>query len=307
MKLLLAWTLLLAAAAAPEVKLGPNGSLAGRPIFAPDSAWNTDIRHLPVDPSSDAYLASIGADAPLHPDFGPSYRGRPYGIPYLVVPGGTPRVPVLFQYAAESDRVLYPIPPDPPIEGGDESDGDRHLVIVDRDSWTLYELFGARRKGQVWTAGAGAVWDMTRNHVRTEGWTSADAAGLPILPGLIRYDEVAEQKEIRHALRFTARKTRRGYVWPASHFASRETSESLPPMGARVRLKAGVNISSFPPGAQVILQAMKRYGMILADNGGNWFLSGTADKRWNEAELQSLGRIKGKDFEFVLTGSVVAP
>lgn len=299
--------LLAAAAASTEVQLGANASLGGKPIFPADSAWNLDIRHVPVDPKSTAYITSMGADAPLHADFGASWRGRPFGIPYVVVSGNTPRVPVLFEYGAESDRVFYPIPANPPIEGGDASDGDRHMLVIDRDNWMLYELYGARRKGGTWTAGSGAVWDMNRNDRRPEGWTSADAAGLPILPGLVRYDEVVEQKEIRHALRFTARQTQRAYVWPASHWASRDGDVDLPPMGIRVRLKAGVDIAGYPRSAQVILQALKRYGMILADNGESWFVSGAPDARWNDTELQSLKRMSGKDFEVILTGSIVAP
>jgi len=308
MKLLVpAGMLFLAATTTPEVKLGTNASLGGKRVFAADSVWNVDISQVPVDPRSSAYIAAIGPGAPLHPDFGGTWQGLPVGLPYVVVAGETPRVPVLFKYWQESDRVLYPIPRNPPIEGGEKSTGDRHLIVIDRDNWTLYEMSQAALTGGAWTAEAGAVWDMTRNHTRPEGWTSADAAGLPIFPGLVRYDEVAEQKEIRHALRFTARKTRRAYVWPASHWASRETDPSLPPMGLRVRLKATHDITRYPPATQVILRALQRYGMILADNGSNWFLSGVADPRWSDSDLAPLKRVKGDDFEVILTGNVVTP
>jgi hypothetical protein len=297
-----------AAAAAPDdVKLGTNASLGGKRVFPADNVWNVDISQVPVDPKSSAYIASIGGGAPLHPDFGGTWQGQAVGIPYVVVAGDTPRVPVLFRYWPESDRVLYPIPRNPPIEGGDKSTGDRHLIVIDRDNWTLYELAKAVGTGGAWTADAGALWDMTRNHTRPEGWTSADAAGLPMFAGLVRYDEVVEQKEIRHALRFTAAKTRRAYVWPASHFASRETDASLPPMGIRVRLKAKHNIATYPPTAQVVLRALQKYGMILADNGGSWFLSGVADPRWSVSDLAALKRVKGDDFEVILTGNVVTP
>jgi len=310
---LLAWAAVLAAGAetgsgrgpdprAERVQLGPNASLGGRRPFPDDNPWNLDISHLPVDPNSDTYIASIGADAPLHPDFGVTWRGRPWGIPYVVVGGDQPRVPVRFKWAAESDQCLYPIPPDPPIEPG-----DRHLIILDRDNWRLYELFLARKVGDLWTAGAGAVFDLNSNALRPAGWTSADAAGLPIFPGLVRYDEVMEQKDIRHALRFTAKRTRRAYIYPARHWASRETDPDLPPMGLRVRLKASYDVSGFPPPAQVILRALKKYGMFLADNGGNWYLSGAPDPRWPSAQILTLKRVKGSDFEVVQVGNIVAP
>lgn len=217
----------------------------------------------------------------------------------MVVSGDTPRVPVRFQYAAESDPGPYPIPPNAPIEGGPQGTGDRHLLVLDRDHWKLYELFSAYPEGRGYRAGSGAVFDLNSNALRPAGWTSADAAGLPIFPGLVRYDEVVEQGAIRHALRFTVRRTRRAYVPPARHFASRSDDPTLPPMGLRVRLRADYDISRFPPSARVILKALQTYGMILADNGGDWFLSGTPDPRWNEGELATLKRIKGADLEVV--------
>lgn len=295
--------------AAPEkhIALGVNASLAGLQLFPADNPWNSAIDHLPVDQHSAEYIASIGRDAPLHPDFGKSHDGVSPGIPYVVVSGDEPRRPVRFRWTDESDPALYPIPSNAPIEGGPNSTGDRHLLIVDRTHRKLYELYGARKSGNVWEAGSGAVFDLLSNNLRPAGWTSADAAGLPILPGLVRYDEVVEQREIRHALRFTARTTRRAYVYPARHWASSRTDAKLPPMGLRVRLKAAYDISGFPPAAQVILKALKRYGMLLADNGGSWFITGAPDNRWNDDELGALKRVKGDDLEVVQTENIVAP
>jgi hypothetical protein len=253
---------------------------------------------------SDVLIESIGLDAALHPDFGANYNGGPFGIPYIVVAGTTIPVPVTFEYDDESDPGPYPIPPAAPIEGGGSSSGDRHVLVLDRDNWVLYELFSAYPEGGGWRAGSGAIFDLASNSLRPAGWTSADAAGLPIFPGLVRYDEVVERGEIRHAVRFTARRTRRGYVAPARHFASSDTSSARPPMGMRVRLKAGVDISGYPPSAQVVLQALKTYGMILADNGGDWFISGAPDSRWDDDELNTLKRLRGRDFEVVTMGPV---
>jgi hypothetical protein len=252
-----------------------------------------------VDPQSTGLIAAIGSERPLHPDFGREWRGAPSGIPYVVVSGDTPRVPVRFQYADESDPGPYPIPPDAPIEGGARGTGDRHLLVLDRDHWKLYELFSAYPDGGGYRAGSGAVFDLGSNAPRPAGWTSADAAGLPIFPGLVRYDEVVEQGAIRHALRFTVRHTRRAYVPPARHSASRSDDPALPPMGLRVRLRAGYDVSPFPSSARVILKALQTYGMLLADNGGDWFLSGAPDPRWNEGELATLKRVRGEDLEVV--------
>ena len=287
--------------------LGLNASLNGRQLFPPDNPWNTPVDQLAVDPNSDTLIAGIGAGRSFHPDFGADYNGGPFGIPYVVIAGTTPGVRVGFQYWSESDSVPYPIPLNPPIEGGSSSTGDRHILIVDRDHCELFELFAAYPPsgGGGWTAGSGAVFDLGSNTLRPAGWTSADAAGLPILPGLVRYDEVVEQGAIHHALRFTVAHTRQGYVSPARHFASSDTSSWRPPMGMRVRLRAGYDITGFPASAQVILQALQTYGMIVADNGSDWFISGTADARWNDAEINTLRQVKGSDFEVVQMGAVV--
>jgi hypothetical protein len=284
--------------------LGANASLHGYRPFPADNPWNTPVDKLPVDSNSAAFIKSIGADKPLHPDFGTPYEGAPIGIPYVVVNGTQPKVPVAFEYVDESDPGPYPIPPDAPVEGGAQGDGDRHILVLDRDNEKLYELFSASRSGKGWSAGAGAVFDLKSNKLRTAGWTSADAAGLPIFPGLVRYDEVTEQKEIRHALRFTVQKTQQAYVPPARHWASETKDHALPPMGLRVRLKADFDISNFPEAAQVILRCLKTYGMILADNGSDWFLSGTPDDRWDDEALGAIKRVKGRDFEVVEMGPV---
>jgi hypothetical protein len=282
--------------AAQTPDLGVGASLRGKRVFPADNPWNKDISSEPVDPNSDALIASIGLDKPFHPDWGVRY-----GIPYVVVPGTQPKVPVTFRYADESDSGPYPVPPNPPIEGGSDAKGDRHILMIDRDNWRLYELFSTYPEdgGKRWRAGSGAIFDLNSNKLRPAGWTSADAAGLPIFPGLVRYDEVFEQKAIRHALRFTCVRTRRAYVPPARHFASRSSDPNLPPMGMRVRLKANYDISKFSPAMQVILTALKKYGLILADNGGDWFVTGAPDPRWNDEELNTLKRVKGRDFEVV--------
>lgn len=288
------------------VKLGPNASLGGKRLLPDDNPWNQDISKEPLDPNSARLIASIGANKPLHPDFGTVYQGAPNGIPYVVVPGDQKKVPVTFTYKDESDPGPYPVPPDAPIEGGPRAKGDRHILMLDRDNWKLYELFSAYPDGRGgWKAGSGAIFDLKSNTLRPAGWTSADAAGLPILPGLVRYDETVEQKEIRHALRFTVVKSRRAYVSPATHFASRRTDPNLPPMGMRVRLKADYDISKFPPECQVILRALKKYGMIVADNGGDWFISGAPDPRWNDDNLHALKKVRGRDFEVIKMGKLV--
>jgi hypothetical protein len=289
--------------------LGPNASLEGRRPFPDDNPWNQPVDQKLVDPNSDALIASIGLTTGLHPDFGANYNGGPFGIPYIVVDSTVPGVQVSFDYADESDPGPYPIPADAPIEGGAGSSGDRHVLVVDRDRWRLSELFAAYpvARSQNWTAGSGAVFDLSSNALRPAGWTSADAAGLPIFPGLVRYDEVVEQGVIRHALRFTVHDTRRAYVAPARHWASFDPNPLLPPMGMRVRLKGSFDISGFPPSARVILQALKTYGMMVADNGGDWFISGAPDARWNDDELNTLKQVQGSNFEVVWMGSVVTP
>jgi hypothetical protein len=276
-------------------------TLEGCPVFPADNVWNTPIDQLPVDPRSAAYIANIGQDRAVHPDFGSGlWEGVPIGIPYNVVPGTQPKVTISFEYEDESDSGPYPIPPDPEIEGGDDSTGDRHVVVLDKDNCLLYETWSTYpQPGGSWYAGSGAVFDLQSNTLRPSGWTSADAAGLPILPGLVRYDEVAAE-EIHHAIRFTAPYTRRAYVWPARHCASNLTSLNYPPMGQRFRLKANFDISGFSPEVKVILTALKRYGMILADNGGAWFVTGVPDSRWdNDMLVSELGQVKGSDFEAV--------
>jgi len=280
--------------------------LAGCPVFPADNVWNVPVDALPRDANSDAYVTTIGADAHVHADFGSgTWDGGPIGIPYVDVPGTQPKVAVSFEYDDESDPGPYPIPPDAPIEGGPESGGDRHVLVLDRDDCLLYELYSAYPQASGdWEAGSGAIFDLNSNALRPEGWTSADAAGLPILPGLARYDEVASG-EIRHALRFTAPQTRKAYVWPARHYASPLTGEAYPPMGQRFRLRAGFDISGFEPEVQVILRALKTYGMILADNGSAWFISGVPDERWDNDALHALHGIKGSDFEAVDVSSLM--
>jgi hypothetical protein len=288
--------------------LGPNASLHGRQVFPADNPWNEEISAAPVDPNSDAIITSMGLNTGVHADFGTVWNGAPNGIPYVVVSGAQQKVPITFtDYGDESDPGPYPVPPDALVEGGASGTGDRHVIVIDRDNWKLYELSTAYpvNNGASWRAGSGAVFDLNSNALRPAGWTSADAAGLPIFPGLVRYDEVYERGEITHALRFTAQTTRRAYVAPARHFASSRTDANLPPMGMRVRLKASFDTSGFSPAMQVILRALKKYGMILADNGSNWYVSGAPDPRWNDDELHTLSALKGSDFEVVKMGTVV--
>jgi len=252
-------------------------------------------------------IDAIGRGAPLHPDFGSgTWDGGPIGIPFDVVSTATPTHHVRFQYASESDRVRYPIPKNVHIEGGPHSTGDRHALLIDKSTCRLYELYDLRHTARGWTAGSGATWSLSSDMLRPAGWTSADAAGLPIFPGLARWDEVSAGV-IDHALRFTAPVTRRAYVYPARHFASSSTSASLPPMGLRVRLKASVDISTFPPQARVVLRALQVYGMILADNGSPWYVSGAPNSHWNNNDLHSLSRLTGADFEVVDTSSLPQP
>ncbi|MBA3823781.1 MAG: hypothetical protein H0X24_07745 [Ktedonobacterales bacterium] len=264
------------------------------PIFPADNIWNRAIASLPVDPHSSQYLASIGLSGHLHPDFG---SNPTYGIPYVVVQRQA-LVPVRFDYADESDPGPYPIPPNAPIEGGATSSGDRHVLVLASDTCTLYELYGAYPQADgSWHAGSGARWQLTSNALRPATWTSADAAGLPILPGLVRYDEVASGA-IRHALRFTVAHTQNTFIWPARHQAGTSGS-AFPPMGLRLRLKASFVITNFPSQDQVILAALQRYGMIVADNGSNWYISGAADRRWNDDILNQLKTVPGSAFEVV--------
>jgi hypothetical protein len=278
------------------------------PLFPANNPWNQRVDGLPVAKDSAHLITSIGRDAPVHPDFGTFYDGAPNGIPFAVVSKRIRRVPVSFDYASESDGHRYPLPPNVPIEGGRTSTGDRHVIVVDRNSCKDYELFAAypHNHGRRWTAGSGAIFNLRSNHLRPAGWTSADAAGLPILPGLARYEEVA-RGSINHALRFTARCTAAAYVYPARHSASTCSGRWLPPMGLRVRLKATVDISALPDQARVVATALKRYGMILADNGSPWYISGAPNRKWNDAALHLLDRLGGQDFEVVDTSSLPHP
>jgi hypothetical protein len=277
------------------------------PVFPANSPWNQRVDKLPVAANSAQLIASIGLDSPVHADFGSgTWDGGPIGIPFDVVSRTTPRSRVSFEYSDESDRVKYPIPRHVHIEGGPHATGDRHAILVDRSACRLYELYDLRHANHGWTAGSGAVWNLRSNHLRPAGWTSADAAGLPIFPGLARWDEVA-RGAIDHALRFTAPRTRRAYVYPARHYASSSNDPSLPPMGLRVRLKASVDVASFPRQARIVLIALQRYGMILADNGSPWYLSGAPNPPRSNDALHTLGRLTGADFEVVDTTSLPEP
>jgi hypothetical protein len=280
------------------VVLTPSGAhVAACPTFPSSNVWNKRVDTLPVRGNSARMIAAIGVSAALHPDF--SNAGN-YGIPFNLVNSSTPRSTVRFQYADESDRVPYPIPASPKIEGG----SDRHILMVDTAACRLYELFDAARTRTGWSAGSGATWGLRSNTLRPATWTSADAAGLPIFPGLVRYDEVAAGA-ILHALRFTAPSTCHGYIYPARHQAGSGSCSVKPPMGLRVRLKASVNLAGFGTQARVLLTALKRYGMILADNGSPWYVTGAPDGYWNDDVLHALGRIRGSDFEVVDTTGFV--
>jgi hypothetical protein len=290
--------------------LGPEASLNGFVPFPPNSLWNTNISAMPVDPNSENYINYIGASAPLHPDFGAGlYEGSSIGIPYQVVAKTQPSVRIqLGAYADQSDPGPMPIPPNAQIEGFPKPDsGDRHVLVLERTGCWLYELFNAHRlSGGGWSADSAAVWDMTINEQRPYTWTSADAAGLPIFEGLVRYDEVASGA-IHHALRFTVPKTQEAFALPATHWASSITDPDAPPMGTRLRLKASFDISGFPPDDQVILTALKQYGMIVADNGSALFVSGTPDHRWNNDDLDQLKTLTASDFEVVQLGTIYTP
>jgi hypothetical protein len=275
------------------------------PVFPSNNVWNKRVDDLPVAANSRRMIRSIGRADTLHADFGSGrYEGSKIGIPITIVGDGQRKRRVRFVYDDESDEGPYPIPRDVKIEGGRRSDGDRHAVIVHKDECKLYELFALyRRADGGWRAGSGAIWDLRSNELRPKGWTSADAAGLPILPGLARWDEV-KRGRIDHALRFTAAETRRKFIYPARHFASSSDSPSLPPMGLRVRLKAGFRIRGFPPQARIVLKTLKRYGMILADNGSDWFISGAPNKHWNNDALHTLHDVPGSAFQVVDTSSL---
>ena len=273
-------------------------------IFPASNPWNQRVDKLPVAPNSDAIISSIGRDRGLHADFGSGlWDGGPIGIPITVVGAGQKKSRVAFDYADESDKGPYPIPKNVKIEGGANADGDRHALIVDRSACKLYELYALYPQGSGWRAGSGAIWSLDSNRLRPSGWTSADAAGLPIFPGLARFSDV-KRGAIDHALRFTVSRTRKAFVYPARHYASDLTDPSLPPMGLRVRLKASFDTRPFPPQARVVLEALKRYGMIVADNGSDWYISGAPDPRWSNDQLHTLGRVTGNNFEVVATSSL---
>ncbi len=277
-----------------------GGSLNGRRVFPADNPWNRDISSDAVDANSTTLIDACGARN-LHPDF-----GTIYGIPYAFVSGSQAKVPVSFDYAGESDPGPYPIPANAPIEGGASSSGDRHVIVVDTTAFKLYELYDAHplNGGTSWHAGAGAVFDLTSNAMRPPYWTSADAAGLPVFPGLIRYDEAVTRGLINHAIRFTCPTTQKGFIAPARHYASSNTSANVPPMGMRVRLKSSFATASFPAEVQVILKAMKTYGMIVADNGSGWYFTGAPDTRWNDGNLDTMKQIPSSAFEVVQMGPI---
>lgn len=284
-------------------------TIAGCPLLPADNIWNAPVDTLPVAANSEAYIDTIGRTTTLHPDFGSgTWDGGPIGIPYNLVTAGQQKSAVTFLYADESDPGPYPIPKSPLIEGGPDSDGDRHILMVDQDACILYELYDAwPETATSWTAGSGAIYDLRSNALRPDGWTSADAAGLPILSGLVRYEEVAAGS-ITHVLRFTAAQTRNAHLWPARHHASSLSGTQYPPMGQRFRLKAGVDLSGLSPQVRVIARAMQKYGLILADNGSSWYISGVPDERWDNDVLRQLDRLSGNDFEAVdVSGLMIDP
>ena len=276
--------------------------ISGVPIFPPDHIWNTRVDSLPVDSQSADYIRTIGSTAYLHADFGSGmYQGNPIGIPYTIVNGFQDKKTVKFDYADESDAGPYPLPENPLIEGG----SDHHILIIDRDAKILYELYAVEKQADgSWAAGSGAVFNLSGYSLRPSGWTSADAAGLAILPGLARYDEV-NAGEINHALRFTAPSTRQAFIWPARHYASSITDPAYPPMGQRFRLKSSFNTSRYSYQAQIVLEALKKYGMILSDNGAPWYITGVPDEQWNNDALHTLHQLKGSDFEAVDSSSLI--
>lgn len=278
-----------------------SADLSGIDIFPADNPWHYDVSKFPVHPNSANLVASVGNAVSLHPDFGSELDGVPWGIPYVLVGKGQAKVPVNFtHYADESDPGPYPIPLNSFVEGGNPAAGDRHVLAVDKDAKILYELYIAVPKGDRWDAGCGAIFDLASNALRRDGWTSADAAGLPILPGLVRYDEIA-RGVIDHAIRMTVEVSRKSYVWPARHQAGSTTSLNAPPMGQRYRLKASFDVSAYPAAARVVLVALKKYGAIVADNGGDWYLSGAPDERMPDEAINALKKVKGSDFEAVMS------
>jgi hypothetical protein len=291
-------------AARAAAQLGPNVPIPIA-LFPPDSAWNTPVDALPVDPNSADYIARIGATTGLHADFGTVWNGAPNGIPYVVVSGTQPKVPVWFDYADESDSGPYPIPPDAPIEGGTGATGDRHVLVLDADNLVLYELFAAYFNGTSWTAGSGAVFDLRSNAPRPLDIGRCGRPADPRRPRALRRG--VQEGVIDHALRFTVAQTQRAYIYPATHYASSSTDPDLPPMGLRLRLKASFDTSGFPACDGVILQALKTYGMITADNGSSWYISGAPSAGWDDDALHALGQVKGSAFEVVDASGLQQP
>lgn len=268
------------------------------PVFPINNIWNMPVDHLPVAANSSTYVTTIGPTSHVHPDFGTVYNGAPNGIPFISVPGSQAKYPATFTYSGESDPGPYAVPLYAPIEGGSQGTGDRHVISIDTDNCILYELYAAYPQAASWQAGSGAIFNLNSNALRPAQWTSADAAGLPIFPGLVRYDEVLTG-EIGHAIRLTVPQTRNMYVWPARHYASSLTDPKYPPMGTRFRLRANYDISGFTAANQTILQALKKYGMMIADNGSAWYISGAPDPRWDDSDLHNLSKLTGSDFEVV--------
>ena len=298
-------TALLAILLCTPLLLAQAPTIGSCTVFPADDVWNTRVDTLPLDANSAAYVNTIGASTGMHADFGAGlYAGGPIGIPFITVPGTQTKYPATFTYADESDPGPYAIPLNAPIEGGSSSTGDRHAISIDTDNCILYELYAAYPQTSSWQAGSGAIFGLASYALRPAGWTSADAAGLPIFPGLVRYDEILSGA-IRHAIRFTVPQTRQAYIWPARHYASSLTGTQYPPMGQRFRLKASFDISGFSATNQIILTALKKYGMLLADNGSSWFISGAPDDRWNNSDLHALGGILGSNFEAVDESSLM--
>jgi hypothetical protein len=268
------------------------------PVFPADNIWNTAVDQLPVSSQSATYVNTIGPGTSLHPDFGTVYDGAPNGIPFIIVPRDETKYPATFTYADESDPGPYAVPLNAPIEGGSQSTGDRHVISIETMACVLYEMWSSYPQSASWQAGSGAIYDLRSNALRPAGWTSADAAGLPIFPGLVRYDEVLTGA-IHHAIRLTVPQTQQAYVWPARHYASSLTDPKYPPMGVRFRLRADFDISGFSATNQIILTALKKYGMMVADNGSAWYISGAPDPRWNDDDLHNLDQVTGVDFEAV--------
>jgi hypothetical protein len=272
----------------------------GCPIFPANNPLNRDVSRAPIDPNSASYIASVGLSGHLHPDFG---TNPSYGIPYTVVGSRQPKVPITFtEFGEESEPGPYPIGPNAPIEGAGEP-GDRHVLVLQRGACKLYELYSSARRGAGWEAGSGALFNLRSNALRPEGWTSADAAGLPIMPLLVRYPEVSAGR-IDHALRVTVARTQRGYIHPATHFASASSDPNLPPMGLRMRLKASFSLAGFHGESLIVLRALKRYGLIVADNGSSWYITGAPDRRWNDEDLEQIKRVPGSAFEAVESGPI---